>query len=377
MPYTRPSLSELRDQVAADITTYLPVGAAPLLRFNNLGIIGKVQARLVNGLYGRLNYIALQGTPWTVTDASVAAAWGALRGVFQKPAVAATGTLPLTGTEGATILAGSTLKRGDGALFTTTADALVTQGVATCPVIAAAAGSAGNTAPGVTFALVSGIEGVNSAVTLATALTGGLDQETFASFKARYLARYAAPPQGGSRDDYPAWALAVAGVTRAWVRVGSLGSGSLTVFVMLDVENAAVGGFPVGTNGVAAGEHRSAAATGDQLTVANAIFPQQPADALVYLCSPIPEPLDVTIQGLPANLQAKVAPALQAMLSDEATPGGVYMADGSTAGLLSQNHIWTAVYAATGYSGFRVVAPSADVQTGTGQLTTLGQLTFT
>ena len=55
---------------------------------------------------------------------------------------------------------------------------------------------------------------------------------------------------------------------------------------MMDVSEAAHGGFPQGTNGVAGAETRDTAATGDQLAVANYIYPLRPATALVYACAP-------------------------------------------------------------------------------------------
>ena len=375
MPFPRPTLSALQTRVATDITTGLKPGVAPLLRFNNLGILGKVLARLADGLYGYLGNVALQATPFSATDLAYITAWSALKGVTQKGAVAASGVAPVTGPNVPVIPAGTAMTRADGAVFITSADTAPVAGVANCPVTAVLAGSAGNTVAGVALTLQSPIAGANSLVTLTSPLQGGLDQESLNAFRVRGLARYAAPAQGGSRDDYPAWAEALPQVSRAWVRPGQLGTGAVYVYVMLDLANAASGGFPVGSNGVSAGDPRSPAATGDQLAVANALLPQQPAEALVFVCSPTPTPVNFTISGMPATLRPLVGPAIQALMTAEATPGGVYLPDGSMSGVLPLARVGQAIRAATGTAAF-TIAPAADIVTNVGQLATLGALDF-
>lgn len=401
MPYPRPKLSALNIQAAADITAALPPGAAPLLRFNNLGILGKVMARFVNGLYGRLDWIARQATPWTVDDPDYAAAWGALRGVNRKPSVAAHGSILAIGTAGTIIPAGTTFVRGDSLNFVTTAAAVIgsyntpfpsdpgggvfvggvvlddSTEAALCPVVASSPGAIGNTAAGAGFSLLSPIAGANTQATLLTPIIGGLDVETLEAFRARYLQRYAAPPQAGSRDDYPAWALTLPQVTRAWVRPGEAGSGAIYVYVMLDVQNAAGGGFPVGTDGVATQEARGPHATGDQLAVADVILPVQPAEALVYVCAPLAYPVNITISGMPLGKQPLVEPAIRALFAAEATPGGVYLSSGATAGVMPLQRVWSAIFAATNHAAFQITSPTSDITMATGRLSTLGILGFT
>ena len=67
MPFNRPTLSGLRSQVAADISTGLP-GADGLLRFSNLAVLGSSLAGLTHLRFGFLDFIALQATPYTATD---------------------------------------------------------------------------------------------------------------------------------------------------------------------------------------------------------------------------------------------------------------------------------------------------------------------
>ena len=46
MPYPRPTLTALRQQVKTDIVSGLPPGATALLRYSNLGILGDALAGL-------------------------------------------------------------------------------------------------------------------------------------------------------------------------------------------------------------------------------------------------------------------------------------------------------------------------------------------
>ncbi|HXI23746.1 MAG TPA: hypothetical protein VNG71_07715, partial [Pyrinomonadaceae bacterium] len=63
MPFQRPTLSQLRGQVAADINAAIP-GADGLLRFSNVAILGKSLAGLAHLHYGYLDFIALQAVPY-------------------------------------------------------------------------------------------------------------------------------------------------------------------------------------------------------------------------------------------------------------------------------------------------------------------------
>src|SRR5579864_8376487 len=87
MPYLRPTLSELKAQVAADIQSGLP-GTDPLLRFSSLGVIGRALAGLAQLQYGYTDYIAKQSNPFTATDEFLEA-WAALKGIYREPATQA------------------------------------------------------------------------------------------------------------------------------------------------------------------------------------------------------------------------------------------------------------------------------------------------
>ena len=374
MPYSRPPLSDLQAQVASDIASMLP-GSDALLRFSNLGITGKVQANLSHLHYGYLDWISKQAVPYTATGEFLEA-WAGLKGITRKPAAQASGSVTFTGAPGSIINSGVQLVRGDGVTYSTTA--VGTIGVGGTAIVPATAtpdpagitGAIGNAAVGVVLTLGQSVSGVQSNGVVSAAFTGGADIEEDDSLRSRMLAAYQSPPQGGAVTDYVQWAEAVPGVTRAWCNPNGFGAGTVVVYTMLDQAEAAFGGFPQGTNGVASGEPRAAAATGDQLIVANAIFPLQPATALVYSVAPVAAPINFTITGLTgASLATR---ALVAAAID-----GVFFLYGSPlGGSVALSLIESAIAAIAGTQGFVITTPSGNITTTLGQLPVRGTITY-
>jgi uncharacterized phage protein gp47/JayE len=343
MPFDRPTLTDLRTQIANDINGDLS-GVDALLRYSNLGIIGAAFAGAANGFYGYLDWIAANSVPFSATGEYLEG-WAALKGVTRKPATVAAGVAVFSGTNGATIPAGSAIKRADGVSYTTTAATTVTDGTASAPIIADDAGTAGNAGDGVTMYLGVGVEGVTAQGLASGPITGGADIELDSSLRSRMLAAYAKPPQGGSIDDYGTWALTVPGVTRCWAIPSGMGPGSVVLLFMMDDAQAENGGFPQGTDGCAIYETRDTAAAGDQLTLANAIYFYQPVTALIYAVSPTPNTIDLTIAGLSEvddGTKAAIAAAVAQTLRVNGSPGGV----------TNVSAIETAIAAVSGTEGF-------------------------
>lgn len=370
MPYVRPTLTALRAQVAQDIAVALP-GSDPLLRFSNLAISGVAQANLANLHYGYLDWIASQAVPFTATNEFLEG-WAALKKVFRKSAAAASGSVTFLGANGALIPAGSGVVRGDGVAGTTQADAIIYAGSALASVIInadpyGATGAFGNMAAGVVMTLTQSIAGVQASGTVSTAFTGGADIETDDSLRSRMLLAYQNTPQGGDQADYVTWAQTVSGVTRAWCSPNSFGAGTVVMYVMFDVSESASSGFPQGANGVAAGEPRAAAATGDQLAVANAILPLQPVTALVYVVAPVAAPVNFTISGIVVAKRAAAQAAIADAFFRLGNPKG-----GSTPVAL----IWSAIATVSGVVDFIISVPSGDIANAAGTLPTVGVITF-
>jgi uncharacterized phage protein gp47/JayE len=371
MPYARLTLAQIRANVATDIAAALP-GADSLLRFSNLGIMGDVQAGLCNLQYGYLDWISKQAVPYTATDEYLVA-WGALKGIYPKDATAASGQAKFVATVSTPplfISSGTQIVRGDGETYTVqqtaTADA---NGNITVTALDNATGSQGNALAGTLFSLSMPINGIQGNGTATTAFTGGADVEDLDDYRDRVLGGYQQPPAGGDQSDYVNWALAVPGVTRAWCTPNGYGTGTVVVYVMLDQVNAANGGFPQGNNGVAAKEPRGTAATGDQLTVANAIYPVQPVTALVYAVAPVQQTINFTITGL-TTASTTTRNAISAAIKD------VFFRTGAPGGVIYLSDIDSAIAAVPGTAGFVVTVPAANIQLTTGALPVLGTVTY-
>lgn len=374
MPFSRPKLSDLMNLVARDIESSL-LGSDALLRFSNIGTTGKAQANLSHLHYGYLDWIAKMAVPWTAEEEFLEA-WAGLKGVIRKAASVAGGSAKYPGAIGKVLPAGTPIVRGDGQAYTTNADATVDgTGFVTVQATAVAepaglVGAIGNCAVGVVLTLGAAVPGIQSGGVAATAFTGGADVEQDDSLRTRMLEAYQKPPQGGSRDDYIQWARAVPGVTRAWCKPLGFGDGTVVVYTMFDQAEAAFGGFPQGTNGTATNEPRAASATGDQLAVANAIYPLQPVTALVYSCAATALPVNFTITGLStASLvtRALIAAAIDGVFYLEGTPTG---------GTVALSLIESAIAAISGTKGFVITVPAGNIVTALGFLPVRGTVTY-
>ena len=373
MPFPRPTLTALRTQAMQDITASDLPNADGFLRRSALRILAWVQAGLAYLHYGYLDWIAREGVPFTATDEYLEA-WASLAptGILREAPTPATGPAQWSGTTGTPLPGGTLCNRADGVQFSIVNGGTVGGGnTVSVTVLAVVPGSAGNTDSGSPLTLATTISGINPTGVALAELTGGTDLETDSHLRMRMLQAFQNPPQGGAIADYILWCLAVPGVTRAWCLPLGRGPGTVVVYTMFDVTEAAFGGFPQGTNGVAMAETRDTPATGDQLAVANYIFPLRPVTALVYSDAPTGVSQNFTVNGLvPSNptIQASIIAALAAMLVQKASP----LADS----YIDQSDADDAISAVPGVVSFRVAAPSFPVTPGLGNILVLGTVTF-
>jgi uncharacterized phage protein gp47/JayE len=358
-------LTALRNTAIQDITTSGVPGLDGLLRNAVLRVLAWCMSGLAYSVYGYLDWIARESVPFTATDEYLFA-WAALIGVYQKDSTPATGAAQFTGTAGLVLPSGAPLTRQDGVPYTTTADGTVDPtGVLVVPIVAAINGAATNADTGVAISIAAPVPGINSGGVTVSPLTGGSDQETQDELRTRMLFRYAQPPQGGSASDYVEWALEVPGVTRAWVQSGG---GSVQVYPMFDIANAEHGGFPQGTDGVATEETRATVATGDQLTVADHIWPIQPVTALVFVAAPAPLAIDITLGSLdPLNVETEAA--ITASLVD------AFLVIGEVGGTVYPSQLYEAISATPGVVRFDIISPTAPITAPAGALPIMGALT--
>jgi uncharacterized phage protein gp47/JayE len=384
MPYARPTLSALRSQTSADIQAGLS-GSDALLRFSSLNILGTALAGLANSQYGYTDWVSKQANPFTATDEFLEG-WAALKNVFREAAtqagLAVPGQVTFPGTTNTPLPIGTPIVRGDGVGFTTTSAGVWSGSNVTVNAMANAdpsglTGAFGNCAVGTVMTLGTAIAGIQSTGSVTTAFVGGADVELDDSLRARMLQAYQNVPQGGAQQDYVTWALQVNGVTRAWCNPSGFGAGTVVVYAMLDVTEAANNGFPQGVNGVATLETRGIpTATGDQLNIANWIYPLRPATSLVYVCSPVQQVVNFSITG-----SAGFSSATRALIASAIS--GIFVLYGSPLstvagqnGVIDMSLINSAIGAISGTSGFVVTVPAGNIVGTTGQLPTLGTITW-
>jgi uncharacterized phage protein gp47/JayE len=383
MPYARQTLSQLLITVENDITSYMG-GVNPQLRFSNLNVMSRVFAALLYTQTEYLDYISKQAIPVTSTNESLMA-WAALKGLQLTPAAAAMGTVQFTGAVGALVTDGTILIRSDGELYEVPigyGGSINNSGVFNTTIVSATPGNLSNLtlgSPAQTLSTQIPINGVLSTVTLTSSLTGGADVETQASLLARLIQLFSNPPQGGALQDYVTWGLGFPGVTRVWVAGPSImGAGTVTVYFAMDSVELAFNGIPQGTNGGSEYENRISTAAGDQLHLANYLYPLRPATAIVWSMAPVAEPLNLTLAEVPADatIRADITAALASFLIREATVGGTINADLTAGGTVRISQLWDAINQVPGLDFFEIVSPTADVTVATGQLSTPGSITY-
>ena len=348
MTFTRPALQDLINRTRDDVVSRLP--SPEILRRSDGEVYARVLAGAAHGLYGELEWLSRQ-LIYDTADTDFLERWASIWGLARKTATAAGGTVTFTGSNGALINSGTVLVAYDGQLYATTASGTIASGTAVVAVAAVTAGVAGNRATGQSFTLQSPVSGVNATAT-AGAMTGGADLETDDSLRSRLLLRIANPPQGGSKSDYQQWALAFPGVTRVWVSPQALGAGTVSVFFMMD--GTYVDGIPL---------------SGDVTALAAYLDPLRPVTASVTVLAPVAVPLNFTISGLSPNtaaVQAAITAELKDLILREASPGGTLLI----------SHIREAISTAAGEVDHSLNVPSANVVSTTGNISTMGTVSF-
>jgi uncharacterized phage protein gp47/JayE len=353
MSFSRPTLRTLVDRVIADINARLP-GADARLPYSNLNVLAHVHGAAAHGMYGYLDWIARQVIIDTC-EAEYLDRWAAIWGVLRKAATPATGNVTFTGVNGSSIPVGTLLARADGVQYKTTALVSIASGTATTSAVEVAGGVTGNYAASGQLSLVVPVAGVDATATVAAGgLTGGADTETDDALRSRLLQRIQNPPQGGAAADYVAWALEVAGVTRAWCYPLEDGAGTVKVRFMMD--NNYDNGIPQ---------------AGDVTAVQNYIDALRPVAIAVggfTTVAPVAAPINFTMTVSPntQTVRDAVTAELKDMILRDSAPGGV----------IRISRIREAISLAAGETDYTLTAPSADITHTANQIATMGTITF-
>lgn len=349
MPFARPSLLELIERVDAELATRLGLGA--LLRRSVLGAVARVVAGASHQLHGHLDWIADQVFPDTA-DAEHLERWASIWGLARKPATYAEGSIVVTGAPDTVVPAGTRWIRPSGEEYSSTAEVQLVSSSGVVSIEALEPGAAGNAAEGAILTVQGVVPGLLAGATVAVGgLSGGGEAEADAALRQRILARIQEPPMGGAAHDYIAWALAVPGVTRAWVQPLWEGPGTVRVIVVTD--DAEDGPLP---------------SSSKLLEVAAYIEERRPVTASVTVAAPLLVPLDLTLTVTPdtAAVREAVEASLEDLLRREAVPGGTLLI----------SHIREAISTAPGEQDHSLAFPTVDVPTATSELLVLGDIAW-
>jgi uncharacterized phage protein gp47/JayE len=349
--FIRPTFTQILERIQADLDSRLP-NADTRLRRSVLNVLSYMLAGVAHGLYGFISWISLQVFPDTA-EVEFMNRWASIWGIIRIAAVKAAGNVTATGEDGVIIPVGTELQRSDNAVFVTTSEQTIVSGTATIPVEAKIAGVAGNTDAAVILAFVSPILNLDTDTTIdVDGLLDGADGESDASLLARLLDRIQQPPHGGNENDYIQWAKEILGVTRVWVYPQELAEGGLTIRFMMD--DTYVDGIPL---------------SGDVAAVQAYIDGKRPVTADVVVLAPVAVPLAFGITLVDqdsASIRAAVDASLRDLILREAEP----------AGTLFLSRINEAISLATGEFDHILTTPIANVTNTTGNITTMGVITW-
>jgi uncharacterized phage protein gp47/JayE len=355
MPWITPTLRNVRELVRGEITTSL--GRATFTGNSVLRVIADAQAALSHLVLRYIDWLALQLLPDTAEtvwldrhgDIWLVNADGS---TGRKAAALASGSVTMTGTFG-TIVPAFTQLTDNIVTYETIGQIVIGTGPTEVQVTAINPGSAGNHNAGDSLSFVNLIFGAdNSAIVVD--ITGGTDIETDAELRARILRRIQQPPMGGAAYDYEAWALSVAGVTRAWA-APEQGVGTITVRFLMDDLRASDDGWPT---------------SNDIQTVHDYINLKRPVTVKdCYVVAPIKQPIDISIANLQPNTseaQAEIEQSLRDMLFAQAAPGQTIYAA----------WVSNAILNAPSVVSFYLVTDADYVMPSLGHMAVLGTLLF-
>lgn len=363
MAFQRPTLDQLIDRVKTDIKGGL--GITTVLRRSFINVISRALGGLAHLLFGFLAFIAEQVFPDTAIGIYLER-WSSFWGIDRKVATFTELNITVTGNEGGTVPVSTTYQRPDGVQYLTDVEVTIPVGLSiVVKVIAVDAGSNGNLDDGETLTLLSPIANVDSDALVLETVIEGENTEEDEPLRARLVARVQQAPLGGSANDYIQTALAVAGVTRAWVIPLNRGAGTVDVTFVEDDDLDIVPDAPKLAEVQAAIDE----------------FKPVTADSIVFAPVLAPATMNIKIKPNTASVQEAITKELDdLMLRDGQIVGSFKDAAGVYDGKILLSKIQTAIGIATGLDNYEIqtinLAAPADIEPTAGQLVTLGVITW-
>jgi uncharacterized phage protein gp47/JayE len=342
MPWSTPTLGELRRLIRDNVTAFLP-GADATVPNSVLRVLTDSNAGLAALTLQYLDWLARQIMVDTA-EAEWLDRFGQIWLGGRKAAIFAEGSALFTGIPGTVVPVGTQLVTSNSAVaFETMEAGTLGDGAIEISLRALDPGIGGNLLDGAPLTITSAVAGLDATATVS-ALAGGVDAESDADLRSRILDRIRKPPMGGDADDYVAWALEVPGVTRAWTSPLEMGIGTVTLRFMMDDLRSNAGGFP---------------AEEDIAVVAAHLEAKRPVTARdLFVHAPIPEPIDFTLEDLDsddAGTRFNIEAAVAVMLHDRARPAFSLNGVRQQAQTIHREWVSAAISSAVGVETFNLV----------------------
>lgn len=322
MTWPIPNLRNRRTQVRDDIDSALP-GADARISNAPLTILAEAVASQIHDNDAHLEWVARMMMPDTA-EGVFAERWGNIwLPEGRKPATYASGSVTVTGNNGASVPTGAELTAtafdDDGnrvsLQFSVSAGVTLSGTSAAIEIEALTAGALGNLDEGAQLSFVDLPDGIDGQTVVASpGLAGGADIEPVELLIERYINRIQEPPHGGNKNDWEQWVLSQPGVTRAW-GAQEMGVGTYTVRFMMDDVQAANDGLPQAA---------------DLTEIAAALAEIRPVTVgEAYFLAPIKQAETVEVDNLVGDtpeIRANIIAEVQAMSRARIRPGGIVYA---------------------------------------------------
>lgn len=348
--YNRPTYPELKARISGDFSGFPAALAMP---------ISSSWARATHGLHGHLDWVDRQSSP-AACELERLYDWAALYGVDRLLATAAEGSVPVTGNPGTDLLADTVLRGQNGYDYVViSAITLDVGGTGSAQVRCTSTGADTNMAIGQTLTLVDPVAGIDSNITLTTALTGGADDELVDDWRLRVVDEWQVVVTRGARsgkpEDYRQWAKnAHPSVNGALVQLHTLGLGTVVV-------------RPI-CNGLANRQPSAAVIAAVEAYLADGSL-GAPATADWRVVAPNVHPVNVELHLLPGYDTAENRAAIAAAVAD------VVLAEMSETSILAMAELDAAI--ATITTQYTRLVPLADIAVSAGEVLVLNSMSWT
>lgn len=227
MPFSTPDFAALVDKQKQELAGLNP--ALSLQDDDDEVIRAHGVAAVVEGAYQHQQWVLRQLFPQTA-EKEFLDYHAEKADLTRKQAVAATGSIQITGTEGAELSIGSAIVRNGYTWLTTSLATIDNTESATVNAVATTAGNAGNLTENTPVTLASAPSGIQSQA-LALIMSGGAEEEGDNDLRARILFTLQNPEGNGTKADYIRWASAVSGVSSIYVYSRRRGLGTVDLCI--------------------------------------------------------------------------------------------------------------------------------------------------